>query len=832
MTKSETKAALRRLLALITAVLLCAGLIPAGAFADGDIYVVSVNTVNMRQKATTDSSVVTTIQKGESVEVSGSEGDWYKVTYKSYTGYIRNDMLKKGNSSSEPDDSSATATVTGNSVFVRKSPSSDGAVIDKVTKGTVLPAISYSNGWVKVTYRNQTGYISADYVNVKGLSVPDSSRDELVEMTATGKVTASGLMVRKSATTSADSIDKLEKNDKVKITGKKGDWYRVKVSAGTGYVLAQYVTIVDDGSSDDDDSSSDYKVTEMTGSGKISATTVNVRKTPSTSAQLLYQLDKGNKVDITGKSGDWYRIHTSKGTGFVLGQYVTDVSATEPNTTLRYGMNGQAVKEMQNRLKELGYLSGTADGDFGDKTLTAVKNFQSRAGLTADGIAGPTTLKKLYSSDAPKAGSEPTEAPTATPAPTEAPTYTTLRQGSKGDAVKTLQQRLIKLGYLTGTADGDFGAKTTAAVKAFQIKCGLQADGVAGAATQRRMYADDAPMSDGNPLPTTKPTAEPTPTPAPAEYTTLRTGSTGEAVQRLQSRLKELGYLSGSADGNFGSATANAVKAFQKKANLTVDGVAGPATQKAIFASNAPKNGDDDDSSDDDSTDQNSITSTLRVGSSGAEVKILQTRLKSLGYLSGSADGQFGTGTMKAVMLFQKQGGLTVDGVAGPITVKKMFSSSAEKYDGKTTLDDDEYTTGTHKVYNVDWWTGGIQDIFTRGTIATVTDVKTGLTWQVKRRGGTNHADVEPTTAEGVAKMKICYNGTWSWTRHAIWVTINGKTYAASMNGMPHGNYSITDNNFPGHHCIHFLNSRTHSGNRLDADHQACVRQAYEVGNR
>ena len=130
----------------------------------------------------------------------------------------------------------------------------------------------------------------------------------------------------------------------------------------------------------------------------------------------------------------------------------------------------------------------------------------------------------------------------------------------------------------------------------------------------------------------------------------------------------------------------------------------------------------------------------------------------------------------------------------------------------------------------VDWWTSNIQSVFSRGTVATVTDVKTGISWQVKRRGGTNHADVEPLTASDTAKMKQAYGGSWSWTRRAIWVTINGKKYAASMNGMPHGVQSITNNNFSGHHCIHFLNSRTHTGNRLDSAHQAAVKAAYEAG--
>lgn len=63
----------------------------------------------------------------------------------------------------------------------------------------------------------------------------------------------------------------------------------------------------------------------------------------------------------------------------------------------------------------------------------------------------------------------------------------TLKQGSQGDLVKTVQQKLIRWGYLKGTADGIFGAKTKAAVIAFQKNNGLTADGVIGTRTAQAL---------------------------------------------------------------------------------------------------------------------------------------------------------------------------------------------------------------------------------------------------------------------------------------------------------------------------------------------------------
>lgn len=124
------------------------------------------------------------------------------------------------------------------------------------------------------------------------------------------------------------------------------------------------------------------------------------------------------------------------------------------------------------------------------------------------------------------------------------------------------------------------------------------------------------------------------------------------------------------------------------------------------------------------------------------------------------------------------------------------------------------------------------RNIFAIGDIATVIDVETGYTFKIKRKGGHNHADCEPLTAMDTAAMKKIY-GSWSWTRKAVVLVVDGKKIAASMAGMPHGSENIKDNKFNGHFDIHFYGSMTHgseytkSGKPLvDPDHQAMVRKA------
>ena len=143
---------------------------------------------------------------------------------------------------------------------------------------------------------------------------------------------------------------------------------------------------------------------------------------------------------------------------------------------------GIEVKQLQQRLKDLGYYSGDVDGQYGAGTQMAVTAFQAQHGLKADGIAGEQTLAMLYS------GSAQTFVPTPTPSATPA----MLSSGSSGDEVKALQSRLQQLGFYSGVLDGDYGKGTRAAVKLFQAQHGLDDDGIAGQKTLEMLYSSAA----------------------------------------------------------------------------------------------------------------------------------------------------------------------------------------------------------------------------------------------------------------------------------------------------------------------------------------------------
>lgn len=124
----------------------------------------------------------------------------------------------------------------------------------------------------------------------------------------------------------------------------------------------------------------------------------------------------------------------------------------------------------------------------------------------------------------------------------------------------------------------------------------------------------------------------------------------------------------------------------------------------------------------------------------------------------------------------------------------------------------------------MDW--NKAKHVIARKSVFSIIDLETGLQFQVQRRAGKNHADVQPLTKYDTAVMKQIYQGKWSWKRRAILVHKDDQFLAASMHGMPHGGDGIPGNGFRGHFCIHFPGSSTHGSGSVDFGHQLMVYKA------
>ena len=202
-------------------------------------------------------------------------------------------------------------------------------------------------------------------------------------------------------------------------------------------------------------------VDDTTGADLPDTTTVEANKLYK---WVFTPTDSTNYESITGSIKLWNKSTSSGG-----GSYYAPVVPDMP--MVYWGCTGDAVKTLQDKLNALGYNSGSVDGIFGAKTYAAVTAFQKANNLGVDGIVGKLTWAKLY-------GVSP-----AMPVETTVVGRPMVSYGSRGDAVRKLQELLNALGYDCGSVDGIFGSKTKAAVLAFQKANGLAADGIVGPLT-------------------------------------------------------------------------------------------------------------------------------------------------------------------------------------------------------------------------------------------------------------------------------------------------------------------------------------------------------------
>ena len=265
----------------------------------------------------------------------------------------------------------------------------------------------------------------------------------------------------------------------------------------------------------------------------------------------------------------------------------SSVSSSD-GTTLRYDMRSDAVLKLQQDLSKLGYYSGTISGHFGSKTEAAVMSFQKANGLSADGIAGSKTLAKIATALGNSSSSSSSNSSSSNSSSSASSSL--LKQGTKSEAVRTLQQNLKTLGYYTGSVTGNFGSLTKEAVYSFQKANGLSADGVAGektlAAISSKLKGGSSSGSNSSSSSSSSNSNSSSASTSSLLNTsiTLQQGTKNDEVLKLQNMLTSLGFYTGNKTGNFGEKTADAVIAYQKSKGLTADGIAGKKTLAAINA--------------------------------------------------------------------------------------------------------------------------------------------------------------------------------------------------------------------------------------------------------
>lgn len=752
-------------------------------------------------------------------------------------------------------------TPTGNTNLRKSAAILDGNSIAKLPQGTELPYYytvqSGGNTWYYVysADNNAFGYILGTCATVKtaaptATALPTNTSDPssilgYVKMNVKGR-------------TNIRSEAKAGTGNRVGYAeeGQVLPYYAIKVASGAtwyyvysstedvfGYVLGTCCVKSDSSGTPVTavPTSPVVTATPNTAQGYIKTTSsVNVRKSTSTSSARIAKLDKGviapysAAVSVGGTT--WYKIVYNFEVGYVMGDYCTPCDAYGNTSTQPETVSSGYLMTTRDKV----YLRKSASASAGvygqvpskDTVLQIVGKTKYANGYYWYNVAynGNTGYMRgdcvsVMSPEQVTAYLNGQPLPTATPTPTPKP-----------KATNYIQTTLDKV-WLRQSPSSQAGTIGQAALGAvFQYSSVVKVSGVAWykltvggkecyiRGNCAKVMTDAEYNAYINSQPTVKPTATPTAVPDLSTLSTTFVTTKEKVVVRAAGNptARQVGLIYTKGTGGKISGATNVVDGVTWY-GVTISGVSGWIRGDLIRILSKTEEAEYKKSGDPDAKPEASYT-TLKIGSTGDAVRKLQNRLVELGYMTSTqVNSVYDTNTSNAVSRYQEDYDLVVDGIATSLTQHSLYGTKEKS----ETTNGSSATVTLHKPELIDWYTGGIQNIFYKGCVAVVTDVNTGISFKVKRWSGGAHADVEPLTAADTAAMCKIYKVSTAqeisdknlYQRRPILVTIGNRSFAASMYGVPH-NYpagdTISDNDFYGQFCIHFVNSKTHGTGVVD----------------
>lgn len=218
----------------------------SAAAAEIGTGIITATSLRVRSEPTTSASTIMLIEKGAEVSVLEQLDGWYKIVYEEKTGYVSDDYVTftpadeenttasdetTGEAEAEGAVESKMAEINGNAVNFRLEPSTEAEVLAKLEKGTEIELLLVEDGWCKISFNGQIGYISADFVSVDGVAVQN----------ARGIVTGSSVNMRSGPSTGTKVVGKLSAGTVVDLVELKDNWYTISYNGTVGYVSADYV---------------------------------------------------------------------------------------------------------------------------------------------------------------------------------------------------------------------------------------------------------------------------------------------------------------------------------------------------------------------------------------------------------------------------------------------------------------------------------------------------------------------------------------------------------------------------------------------------------------
>ena len=317
---------------LLAALLLLAGVLPALAAAgaspqsspsSGTVKLASsASSLNVRSGPGTRYSTLGSLRHGAAVTITGEQSGWYSISFHGRTGYVKASYITP---SLQPADSSTAFTghvklaSSSGRLNVRKGPGTGYAAMGQLANGAKVSVTKAQGGWYAIAYNGSTGYVSSAYVVKDGAAEPTATNAP-AQSGKPGRVTASSLNVRKGPGTGYARIGSLRLGESVTVTATQNGWHTIVFKGATGYVSSEYVKL--DGAAEPTATNAPAQSGK---SGRVTASSLNVRKGPGTGYAKLGSLRLGDTVTFYELTQGFYRISYRGASAYVSAQYIRPI---------------------------------------------------------------------------------------------------------------------------------------------------------------------------------------------------------------------------------------------------------------------------------------------------------------------------------------------------------------------------------------------------------------------------------------------------------------------------------------------------------------------------
>jgi len=248
----------------------------------------TIGSVNLRQSATTSSSVIRLLPKDTSVDVLSTEGEWSRVSHNGTIGFIKSELLTAGATSQTV---IATLKTIGN-VNLREGPNTNTRLIRTLPVGTSVDVLSREGEWSRVNQSGTIGFIKSDLLTAG-----------TVQASTTLK-TIGSVNLRSGASTSSSIIRTLQPDTAVEVLSTENGWSRVMHNNTNGFISAELLSVA---------GAAQRVIATVKTTGEI-----NIRNGPSLSASVIRLLPKNTTVEIyENESNGWSRVRAGGHTGYM-----------------------------------------------------------------------------------------------------------------------------------------------------------------------------------------------------------------------------------------------------------------------------------------------------------------------------------------------------------------------------------------------------------------------------------------------------------------------------------------------------------------------------------